>query len=183
MENYNIYSSKAIDFTRYRLQYSPEAVNVVAKLTNLTPEWVVADIGSGTGILTQAFLRLGCRVCAVEPNDAMRREAERLLEGNPLFKSLSGTAESVPLPDASIDLTTVGLAVHWFDADRSRVEFDRILKPDGWIAFYSIKISEQPWFAELRQLLPSPPNMGTGTAPSAYLSGTECKNFSFENKI
>ena len=120
---------------------------------------------------------------AVEPNDAMRREAERLLESNPLFQSLSGTAESVPLPDASVDLITVGQAVHWFDAYRSRQEFDRILKPGGWMAFYSIKISEQPWFTELRQLLTMPPDLGTGTAPSAYLSGTECKNFSFENTI
>ena len=138
METANIYSSKAIDFARYRLQYSPEAVNAVAKLTNLTPEWVVADIGSGTGILSQAFLHLGCRVCAVEPNDAMRCEAERLVESNPLFQSLSGRAESVPLPDASIDLITVGQAVHWFDAYRSRQQFDRILKPSRWIAFFPV---------------------------------------------
>ncbi len=137
MDPSNIYSSKAIDYARYRLQYAPEAIDAVAELTHITPEWVVADIGSGTGILSQAFLRLGCRVCAVEPNAAMRREAECMLNGNPLFQSLAGTAESVPLPDASVDLITVGQAVHWFDSYRSRQEFDRILKPNGWMAFFS----------------------------------------------
>ena len=183
MDPSNIYSSKATDYARYRLQYASEAIDAVAELTHITPEWIVADIGSGTGILSQAFLRLGCRVCAVEPNAAMRREAERLLNRYPLFQSLAGTAESVPLPDASVDLITVGQAVHWFDAFRSRGEFDRILKPNGWMAFFSNKISEQPWLAELCQLHPLPPNQGTGTTPSVYLGGTDYKHFSFENAI
>jgi len=181
MDPSNIYSSKATDYARYRLQYAPEAIDAVAELTHISPEWVVADVGSGTGILSQAFLRLGCRVYAVEPNGEMRLEAERLLNRYLLFQSLAGTAESVPLPDASVDLITVGQAVHWFDAFRSRQEFDRILKPDGWMAFFSNKISDQPWFVELLQLHPSPPNQGTGTAPSAYLGGTECNHFSFDS--
>jgi len=183
METTYIFSSKAIDYARYRLQYAPEAIDAVAEVTHLTPEWVLADIGSGTGTLSQEFLRLGCRVCAIEPNVEMRREAERLQNGNPLFQSLAGKAESVPLPNASVELITVGQAVHWFDPYESRKEFARILKPGGWIAFFSYKISDQPWLAELCQLLPSLSNQGTGTTPSAYLGGTDCEHYSFESVI
>lgn len=183
MEPTHIFSSKAIDYALYRLQYAPEAIDAVAQVTHLTPEWVLADVGSGTGTLSQAFLRLGCRVSAIEPNVEMRREAERLMNGNPLFQSLAGKAESVPLPNASVDLITVGHAAHWFDSNESRKEFARILKPGGWIAFFSYNISDQPWLAELRQLLLSLPNQGTGTTPFTYLGGTDCEHHSFENVI
>ncbi|MBE9479146.1 MAG: class I SAM-dependent methyltransferase [Chloroflexi bacterium] len=183
MKTTHIFSSKANDYARYRLQYAPEAIDAVAEVTCLTLEWVLADIGSGTGTLSQAFLRLGCHVCAIEPNGEMRREAESLLKGNPLFKSLTGKAESVPLPDASVELITVGQAVHWFDVHESRKEFDRILKSDGWIAFFAYKVSDQPWLAELCRLLPSLPKQGKGTTPSAYLGGTDSEHFSFESAI
>ncbi len=183
METSDIFSSKATDYARYRLQYAPEAIDAVAEVTRLTPEWVLADIGSGTGTLSQAFLRLGCHVYAIEPNVEMRREAERLLNGNPLFQSLAGKAEAMPLPDASVELIAVGQAVHWFDSYESRKVFGRILKPGGWISFFSYKISDQPWLAELYQLLPSSPNQGKGTTPSAYLGGTESEHFSFESVI
>jgi ubiquinone/menaquinone biosynthesis C-methylase UbiE len=183
METTHIYSSKAVDYARYRFKYAPDAIDAVAEITHLSPDWVLADIGSGTGILSETFLRLGCRVYAIEPNVEMRREAERLLKGNPLFQSLDGKAESVPLPDASIDLITVGQAIHWFDSSESRKEFERILKPEGWIAFFSYKISDQPWLAELCRLLPSLPNQGKGTTPSTYLGDGDRKHYSFESTV
>ena len=183
MATTNIYSSKAVDYAKHRLEYSPQAITAIAKVARLIPGSVLADIGSGTGALSQHFLRLGCEVHAIEPNGSMRREAERLLDGEPLFHSLAGKAESVPLPDASVTLITVGQAVHWFDPHESRKEFDRILKPEGWIAFVSNRISNQPWLAELVQLLPSSPNQGKGTSPSAYLNGTGSRQYFFENTI
>jgi hypothetical protein len=113
----------------------------------------------------------------------MRREAERLLDGNPLFHSLTGKAESVPLPDSSVALITIGQAVHWFDPCESRKEFSRILKPGGWIAFISNKISAQPWLNELCQFLPSSAGQGKGTTPSAYLNGTDSGGYSFERTV
>jgi SAM-dependent methyltransferase len=99
----------------------------------LTPGWAVADIGSGTGILSRLFLESGCRVYGVEPNVEMRRAGEALLENYRLFTSLSGSAEDTGLPSASVDLVAAGQAYHWFEAKAARGEFTRILRPLGWV--------------------------------------------------
>ncbi len=93
----------------------------------------MADIGSGTGILTEEFLKNGNRVFGVEPNREMREAAERLLQSYPLFRSVDGRAESTTLPDRSADFAAAGQAFHWFERDRARGEFSRILKLDGWV--------------------------------------------------
>ena len=99
----------------------------------LTPATVIADIGSGTGIATALFLDHGNPVFAVEPNREMRGAAERLLGGRPNFRSVDGTAEATTLPDASVDCVVAAQAFHWFDPAKTRGEFRRILRPDGWV--------------------------------------------------
>jgi ubiquinone/menaquinone biosynthesis C-methylase UbiE len=94
---------------------------------------VVADVGAGTGLLTRDLLRHGCRVIAVEPNPEMRAAADRLLGGTPGYQSLNACAEAIPLENASVDLVTAAQAFHWFDVDRARAEFLRILKPKGQV--------------------------------------------------
>jgi ubiquinone/menaquinone biosynthesis C-methylase UbiE len=94
----------------------------------------VADVGSGTGILSALLLESGARVLGVEPNTAMRAAAQRTLGGHPRFESIAGTAEATGLAAASVDLVTAGQAFHWFDAERARVEFARILRAGGWVA-------------------------------------------------
>lgn len=59
--------------------------------------------------------------------------AERLLVGRAGFHSVDGTAEATTLPSGSIDLVSAGSAFHWFDPEKARVEFIRILKPDGYV--------------------------------------------------
>lgn len=98
---------------------------------HLTAESTVADIGAGTGKWTARLLPLGCRICAVEPNGSMRREAERLLGGEPRLTLLGGSAEHTGLPDASVDCVTAAQAFHWFDRERFRAECRRILTPGG----------------------------------------------------
>jgi SAM-dependent methyltransferase len=95
---------------------------------------VIADVGSGTGILTELFIRNGNTVLAVEPNDEMRKFAERSLRSESRFCSLNPTAEQIALPDASVDGVVVAQAFHWFDGPRAAAEFRRILKPGGFIA-------------------------------------------------
>ncbi len=98
-----------------------------------SPRSVVADVGSGTGKLTEIFLRNGNAVFAVEPNGDMREEAERAFSSDPRFHSVDGTAEATGLAAASVDLIAAGQAFHWFDPERSKVEFRRILRPGGCV--------------------------------------------------
>jgi SAM-dependent methyltransferase len=100
----------------------------------LSPTAVVADIGSGTGILTGRLLASGAQVFAVEPNDAMRAVAEARLGGQAHFRSVRATAEATTLPDASIDLLLAAQAFHWFDVTQARREALRVLRETGWAA-------------------------------------------------
>ena len=79
----------------------------------------MADIGSGTGILSRVMLEHGWTVYGVEPNDDMRREAEKVLKGFHRFHSVPGTAEHTLLPGASVDLVTAAQAFHWLTPPRS----------------------------------------------------------------
>ncbi len=93
---------------------------------------VVADVGSGTGILTQLFLENGNAVFGVEPNREMRQAGEAFLAKYARFHSVEGTAESTTLEDRSVDFVVAGQAFHWFDVGRARREFARIVRPGGW---------------------------------------------------
>lgn len=100
------------------------------------PTSVIADIGSGTGILSRLFLRNGNRVFGVEPNREMRDMAETLLSDNLNFTSVVGTAEESTLPDDCADFVAAGQAFHWFDVRKAKVEFLRILKPGGFVTLF-----------------------------------------------
>ncbi|HVU87258.1 MAG TPA: class I SAM-dependent methyltransferase [Pirellulales bacterium] len=127
------FSSRVENYVRYRPGYPAEVLRVLAEQTGFSPRAVVADIGSGTGISTRLFLEHGNTVYAVEPNDAMRAAAEVLSRDEPRFHSVNGTAEQTTLADHSIDYVVAGQAFHWFDVDRARHEFLRVLRPGGWV--------------------------------------------------
>jgi ubiquinone/menaquinone biosynthesis C-methylase UbiE len=95
------------------------------------PTKIVADIGCGTGLFSKLFLENGNHVLGVEPNDEMRSFAERSLAKFPKFASVNATAEQTTLASETIDLVTVGQALHWFDREVARRELARILKTDG----------------------------------------------------
>lgn len=127
------FSRRVESYVRSRPSY-PAAVAELLKIEcGLTPGWQVADIGSGTGILSRLFLDRGCRVYGVEPNVEMRRAGEALLATYRLFTSIDGTAEETGLPTASVDMVTAGQAYHWFEPRACRREFSRILRPRGWV--------------------------------------------------
>lgn len=128
------FSDRVADYLRYRPTYPPAVVDLVAREGRLTPGATVADVGSGTGKLSECFLRAGYRVVGVEPNREMREAAETLFRGNPLFLSVDGAAEATTLADHSVDAIVAGQAFHWFDAERARVEFRRILRSGGLCA-------------------------------------------------
>ena len=127
------FSRRVDNYIRYRPGYPPDVLNLLKEQCGLTAAFIVADIGSGTGILTELFLRNGNPVVGVEPNREMREAAERLLDNYPNFTSISGTAEATTLSERSVDFITASQAFHWFDREQSRREFVRILKPGGWV--------------------------------------------------
>ncbi len=127
------FSSRVADYVRYRPRYPHEALTLLKKECGLSPKHVIADIGSGTGFLSELFLQNGNRVYGVEPNKEMREAGEEYLASYDSFVSIDAAAEATTLEGASIDLVTAGQAFHWFDAAAAAREFRRILKLDGWV--------------------------------------------------
>jgi ubiquinone/menaquinone biosynthesis C-methylase UbiE len=128
------YSGRAEDYARYRPAYAEEAVAALIALSGISSDWIVADVGSGTGILSEQLIQHCGKLIAIEPNDDMREQAESSLLSHPRLASANGTAENTGLPDKSIDLITAGQALHWFEPSLARVEFARILRPPMRIA-------------------------------------------------
>jgi ubiquinone/menaquinone biosynthesis C-methylase UbiE len=128
------FSDRVENYIKYRPSYPLQVIEHLTQACGLTPQWAIADVGSGTGILSQQFLDHGNTVYGIEPNREMRIAAERLLATYPKFKSIAGQAEKTTLGDRSIDCVTAGQAFHWFNLTQARQEFDRILRPGGWVA-------------------------------------------------
>jgi len=104
----------------------------------------VLDLGAGTGKLTQRLLELGLDVVAVEPLDEMRSFIPAPA------RAMAGSAESIPLPDGSVDAVLVGQAFHWFDRARALPEMARVLRPGGTIGLlWNMDDDRVPWVAEL----------------------------------
>ena len=149
------FSDRVEHYTRYRPSYPDEVIGVLRRRTGFQPGSLVADIGAGTGISTELFLRHGSSVFAVEPNAEMRAEAERRLSNYSTFRSLAGTAEATSLPDRSVDYIVAAQAFHWFDRDTARREFARILRPGGWIVILwnDRRLDRTPFLREYEALL------------------------------
>jgi SAM-dependent methyltransferase len=125
------FSNRVDDYVRYRPGYPTEIIDLLCNECGLTKNSVIADIGSGTGKLSELFLKFGCRVIGIEPNKEMRQAGEQM--NFPNFTSLDAAAEATTLPNHSVDFVTAGQAFHWFDLAQCRAEFLRILKPGGWV--------------------------------------------------
>lgn len=128
------FSNRVEHYARYRPGYPAELVGLLAREVGLTPVSVLADVGSGTGILSELFLRNGNVVYGVEPNQLMREAAERLLSGWERFHSVAGTAEETMLPPGRFDGVLAAQAFHWFDHEKAIREFRRISRPGGFVA-------------------------------------------------
>ncbi|MGC2237027.1 MAG: class I SAM-dependent methyltransferase [Pyrinomonadaceae bacterium] len=128
------FSNRVENYVKYRPGYPKEVLQLFQTEMNLQKSSALADAGSGTGISAKLFLENGCRVFGVEPNEAMRQAAEEFLKDFPNFISTDGTAENTTLPDDSVDFVIAAQAFHWFDKEKTRAEFERILKDKGFIA-------------------------------------------------
>ncbi|MBI2425460.1 MAG: class I SAM-dependent methyltransferase [Candidatus Hydrogenedentes bacterium] len=128
------FSDRVENYIRFRPGYPAGLMDALEERIGLDASWVVADVGSGTGILSAVLLSHGNTVYGVEPNQEMREAAERLLGAHGSFHSVAGSAEDTGLAAESVDLVTAGQAFHWFDRDRAHREFARILRPGGYVA-------------------------------------------------
>ena len=127
------FSQRVDNYIRYRPRYPPAVLDLLRTECGLTGSHVIADVGSGTGILSELFLENGNSVFGVEPDPEMRAGAEHYLRGFPTFISVPATAEATTLPNHCVDFVTAGQAFHWFDTAQARKEFRRILRPGGWV--------------------------------------------------
>ncbi len=128
------FTGRVESYRRFRPSYPPGLADLLRRACSLTPDSVIADIAAGTGLLTEVFLAAGFRVIAVEPNAEMRDACTELTRDFPQLRMAEGTAEETGLREHSVDLITVAQAMHWFEQERARAEFVRILKPGGWCA-------------------------------------------------
>ncbi|MCX6044289.1 MAG: class I SAM-dependent methyltransferase [Chloroflexi bacterium] len=149
------FSSRVENYVKYRPTYPSAVIEILAEHCQLTADSVIADVGSGTGLLTELFLKHGNQVFGVEPNREMREAGERLLSAYANFTSVDGTAEATTLPAQRVDFVTAGQAFHWFDGAKTRQEFKRILKPQGWVALvWNVRQTEAtPFMREYEQLV------------------------------
>lgn len=134
METVERFSNRVENYIKYRPGYPPGVLQLFRDEMNLTPSSVLADIGSGTGISSRLFLENGNKVYGVEPNAAMRNAATAILKNFPNYKPVEGTAEYTTLPDGSVNIVFAAQAFHWFEPEKTRVEFKRITADDGFVA-------------------------------------------------
>lgn len=123
------FSDRAGIYARCRPGYPVAAGEVLREIGN--PAWI-AEMAAGTGLFTRTLLAAGQQVVALEPNAEMRSEAERELKGSVHVRP--GTAEDTGLDSGSVPMIVAAQAFHWFDRERTRAEWQRILVPDGWVA-------------------------------------------------
>jgi SAM-dependent methyltransferase len=149
------FSTRVADYVRYRPSYPSELLDLLRSECALRSGHVIADTGSGTGLLSELFLKNGNRVYGVEPNKEMREAGEEYLASYDGFSSIEGSAEATTLADSSIDFITAGQSFHWFEPETARREFVRILKPGGWmvIAWNDRRMEEAPFTRAYENIL------------------------------
>lgn len=126
------FETVAEQYERARPEYADEAVDWLVTRLGLQHGSRVLDLGAGTGKLTRQLLRRGLEVVAVEPGDEMRGVLQRVVPG---AEALAGTAEAIPLPDASVDAVTAAQAFHWFEREPALAEIARVLRSGGGFSF------------------------------------------------
>ncbi|MFE7313582.1 class I SAM-dependent methyltransferase [Streptomyces sp. NPDC057555] len=141
------FGAAAVAYAEHRPDYAHAAVRWALEPA---PGPRVLDLGAGTGKLTATLVALGAEVIAVEPDRAMLTELRRSL---PAVRALPGSAEAIPLPDASVDAVLAGNAMHWFDMAVAGPEIARVLAPNGILAgLWNLMDDQVEWVAGLARV-------------------------------
>jgi ubiquinone/menaquinone biosynthesis C-methylase UbiE len=149
------FSDRVENYVRYRPGYPPEVIALLAAECGLKPTHIVADVASGTGAFTRLLLENGNPVFVIEPNAEMREAGMSQLDAYDRLVSVAGTAEETTLRPASVDFVTAAQAAHWFDLPKTRAEFSRILRPQGWcvLLWNERRTATTPFLRDYEQLL------------------------------
>lgn len=150
---YDKFTSKADIYDRYRPRYPREFIDFLYQYIGISNKSIVADIGAGTGILSEEFLKRGSSVVCVEPNIKMLEQAKNKLQQYKKVSFINSTAESTTIKDLSIDIITVGQAFHWFDKKRFLIECRRILVEEGTVILaWNVSNSDDPINIEISDI-------------------------------
>lgn len=127
------FTQRVENYVKYRPHYPQAVLELLKSECGLTSTHIIADVGSGTGFLAELFLENGNPVFGIEPDPDMRAAAEYYLQSFPNFTSIAAPAETTTLSNQSVDFLTAGQAFHWFNIGRTKKEFTRVLKTNGWV--------------------------------------------------
>lgn len=141
----------AEDYERGRPSYPAAAFDHLVGVLPIRSRTRVLDLAAGTGKFARLLESTGADVVAVEPVVAMRRQLKVSMPG---VEVLDGTAEAIPLADASVDVVTVAQAFHWFDVEAALEEVGRVLRSGGGFALlWNRRDETTPWVREMSAVL------------------------------
>ncbi|BBU29305.1 hypothetical protein BTHE68_30390 [Burkholderia sp. THE68] len=156
------YTANADSYVRGRPDYPPQLAGWLTDTLGLKSGASVVDLGAGTGKFTPRLVQTGARVIAIEPVDSMRAKLAAALPG---VEALAGTAQSIPLADASVDALVCAQSFHWFASRAALDEIHRVLKPGGRLGLvWNLRDARVPWVAKLDAIV----NRYEGDTPRYY---------------
>jgi ubiquinone/menaquinone biosynthesis C-methylase UbiE len=153
MDTKKVFSKKAEKYAKFRWDYAATAIETILNITQISIDSTVADIGAGTGILTRHFIGRAQKIYAVEPNFELRQILTRDLGILSSISVSDGCAEDTKLPGHSVDMITVGQAIHWFDPEPAPQEMMRILKEAGWLVLVRNYGTNQEKYEAIKTLM------------------------------
>lgn len=185
------FSARAKLYSKARPGYPQSALDYIMVHCHLDKGSKLADLGAGTGISARAFADQGCHVTAVEPNDSMLNEAVAHDDYKKQISYVKATAENSTLPDQTYDAVVCAQAFHWFNPELALKEFQRILKPGGWVVLiWNERDESDPFTRQYGDLLRTLPDTSSvegsrGSAGQALLVSdtfTEKGKSEFQNQ-
>ncbi|POZ62911.1 methyltransferase domain-containing protein [Chromobacterium alticapitis] len=145
------FSKEAGAYDRGRPEYAPQLADWLSGALGLGADSAALDLGAGTGKFTALLAAVAGKIWAVEPVDEMRARLQAKL---PVVRALAGTAELIPLPDASVDAVVCAQAFHWFSSEAALAEIRRVLKPGGRLGLvWNVRDESCDWVAAITELM------------------------------
>jgi ubiquinone/menaquinone biosynthesis C-methylase UbiE len=142
-------------YERYRLGYPDRLIRRVVALADLRPGDPVLDLGTGPGLLAVPFARAGMAVTAADPEPTMLEAAAAAAQAAGVEVTLWQGGSYELTPDMGpFRLVTIGRAFHWMDREATLKILDKIVTPDGGVAFFHDAhpdVTENRWFRVLRE--------------------------------